>query len=104
MVGERVNIRVIGLSWDYLEDGNVEHLAKHDVLASNAEAVLANSPLFFRNVPGHRATHVMIGTDNRGRSLYISLAPTPEAGEWKPMTGWRSGLAHRLLEREGTLQ
>lgn len=65
--------------------------------------MLVGHPLFYRNLPGRRASHVMIGRDGRGRSLYIALLAVTEVGNWFPVTGWQSALAHRLLEQEGRI-
>ncbi len=101
MVGKRRHIEVEGFLWDFEADGNVEHLAQHDVRIADVNAVLAFGPLFFHNGREHAATYGMVGRDGRNRSLIIYLRPTAEGGVWKPITGWQSRLAHRILEQEG---
>ena len=101
MVGDRIELVIEGLVWDFGPRGNASHLAAHDVLPDDVEAVRRNRYLIFENLPGHRGTHVMIGRDARPRSLYISLEATNEPGVWSPVTGWRSRLAHAILQREG---
>lgn len=103
MVGNRRHIEVEGFFWDFDPDGNVEHRAQHDVRIADVNAVLAFEPLFFQNAGEHAATYAMIGRDSRQRSLIIYLVPTAEGGVWKPITGWRGRLAHRILEQEGRI-
>jgi hypothetical protein len=101
MVGEPLGIEVTGLLWDYEPGGNVEHLARNDVAPADVQAVLDNGPLFFRGLESRTSTHAIVGRDNRGRSLLIYIIATPELGIWKPVTGWRSQVARRLLHNEG---
>jgi len=103
LVGERTDLVVISLLWDFAADGNVAHLARHGLQPENINAVLMNQPIFFRNVPGRRASHVMIGRDDRDRSLYVTLLAAGRPGYWAPVTGWRSALAHEILQREGLI-
>lgn len=58
MVGDSDDLEIAAFDWD---DANVRHIARHGVTPEDAEYVLANGPLFFRNLPGRSATHVMIG-------------------------------------------
>jgi hypothetical protein len=83
------------LEWD---EANESHLADHGLTAEMVEEVLDNDPLFFNNVPGRTATHVMIGVTNSGSHLRISILET-HPGVWRPITGWRSSEAHRLWQQ-----
>jgi hypothetical protein len=103
VVGERKSIEVSGFVWDFENDGNVEHLARHGVSVVDVYAVLASGPLFYLNIGEHAARYAMVGHDAKRRSLIIYLLPTAEASVWKPVTGWQSALAHSLLEQEGKL-
>jgi len=103
MLGEQREIEVEGFAWDFEPDGNVAHLAGHDVRIADVNAVLAFGPMFLRSLSEHAATYVMVGRDNRNRSLLIYPVATPEHGIWKPVTGWQSGDAHRLLQEGGRL-
>ena len=100
MVGDSSNIVVSGFLWDYSLQGNVAHLALHDVKPDDVYAVLSNSPIFFDNVPGRTATHVMVGPDNKDRVLYVALLATSESGIWQPVAGWESRLARRIYSAE----
>lgn len=100
MVGERDDIEIDGFYWDYGLGGNVEHL--HDgVTPEDVDAVLAWGPIIHRNLPDRKATHAMVGKDGHGRSLIIYIRETSIKGIWEPVTGWRSWLAHELIENEG---
>ena len=103
MVGEPVDIEILSFIWDYRPGGNVDHLARHDVTTEDVVAVRAGKPLFFHNLPGRAASHVMIGRDGRGRSLYVALLAAADPGVWIPITGWQSALAHGLLEEDGQI-
>jgi hypothetical protein len=101
MVGERAVLHVAGFLWDFTPGGNVEHLARHDLTITDIDDVLRASPLYFRSLDTGAATHAMIGRDAQSRSLLIYLVPTTTSGIWKPVTGWQSSLAHKILEQEG---
>ena len=103
MVRDRVQIRIVDFDLDFGPLGNVVHLRDHDVEVANLYELLDFGPLTYRNIEGQGGTHVMIGRDSRSRSLYVTLRATPEAGVWHPVTGWRSKLAHQILQQEGRL-
>ena len=42
----------------------------------------------------------MVGKDGHDRSLIIYIRETSTPGIWEPVTGWRSTLAHKLIENE----
>ena len=52
MVGEPEDVHVYTLAFD---DWNEHHLAEHGVFRRDVEAVLADSPRFFRNRSGRAA-------------------------------------------------
>ncbi len=93
MVGEQDEIRVSYLDWD---EQNTEHIARHDVAPEDLEFVLANGPLFFRNLPGRSATHIMIGRDNYGRVLYVPMLCVEWPDVWRVVSAWESRFARRL--------
>src|SRR3954453_12230894 len=103
MVRQRVQIRVVNFDLGFEAGGNVEHLQAHDVQVVDLYDVLERGPLFFRNLEGRSGSHAMIGRAGRGRSLYVTLRATPEPGVWHPVTGWRSRLAHNILQKEGLI-
>ena len=94
MVGGADDIDIDGLDWD---DENRSHIARHDVDREDVDFALANSPLFFRNLPGRSATHIMIGRDKKGRVLYVALLrlERPDA-VWRVISAWESRFARRL--------
>jgi hypothetical protein len=75
---DNVELIVDGFEWDYSEDGNVNHLLKHEITTRDADAALRTNPLFREVLKSDSATHIMIGRDGRGRSLLIWLRATPE--------------------------
>jgi hypothetical protein len=85
MVRGRADIEVEALQWD---EENISHLARHGVKRASAEYVLAVSPRFFHNLEGRGGIHVMIGPDQDGRYLYVSLRESDiYIGYWRPITG-----------------
>jgi hypothetical protein len=97
MVRGREHIDVLAITWD---DEIEEHFARHDVTYEDIMNVLASNPLTFRNLPGRGGTHVVVGPDNRGRILYISLRRAVDPTVWEPVTGWQSRYARLLWRRE----
>lgn len=66
----------------------------------DVEHALANAPLFFHNVPGRSATHVMVGQDETGRVLYVPLLCVEAPDVWRVISAWESRFARRLLKGE----
>ena len=95
VVGESVDIEVVELQWD---GPIVTHIARHDVSRGDVEYALANNPLFFMNLPGQSATHLMIGRDGRDRILYVPILMTVVPGRWLVVSAWESRFARRLYE------
>jgi hypothetical protein len=92
---ERVELDIDALTWS--EDIE-EHFARHLGSHRNVMAVRDNDPLVYTNLPDRGGTHVMIGPDDLGRVLYISIRPADAVNAWQPVTGWESRLARRLWE------
>jgi hypothetical protein len=97
VVGRAEHIAISGIRWD---DDIDAHFARHDVTFEQVLEVLASDPLTYRNLEGRGGSHVLIGSDRRGRVLYISLRRTSERSIREPVTGWESRLARRLWLRE----
>ena len=97
MVGEQVELDIETLTWNALIE---EHFARHHVTHENVMAVLNNRPLVYENLPERGGSHLMIGRDDLGRILYISIRPTDAERIWEPVTGWESRFARRLWNRE----
>lgn len=98
MVGEPEHIEVLALEWDEVNTGHL--IREHGVHPADVEYVRSNNPLFFCNLPGRGATHVMIGIDDHGYSLYVPIIATAVPGRWRAISAWRSGLAHRLYYKD----
>ena len=95
MVGEPEEVDVWWLDWN---DEVVAHIGRHQVTREDVEYVLVHSPRFFQNLPGHSATHVMVGKDETGRVLYVPILFAEEPGIWRVISAWESRFARRLLE------
>ena len=61
MVGERVEIHIEELIWE--DDVVAKVTEKHGLEPQEAESILENQPMFFKNLPGfdRLATHIVIG-------------------------------------------
>jgi hypothetical protein len=66
VVGEPDDIDIDELEFS---DITVGKLADHGVAVDDVQAILANEPEFFRNLPGRSGTHVMLGPDPQGALL-----------------------------------
>jgi hypothetical protein len=97
VVGRPVRIVVDDFFWDEEID---DHFSRHGVSLDDVVAVARSEFLGFDNLPGRGGTHIMIGPDESGRILYISIKPTSTPGLWEPVTGWESRLARRIWARE----
>jgi hypothetical protein len=80
VVREPEEIEANGFEWDEV---NLQHVADHGLAPHNIEYARLNNPLYFRNLEGRGGTHVMIGVDDRGWSLYVPLAETDVPGRWR---------------------
>jgi hypothetical protein len=95
MVGERrEDPKPKAFHWNYSEDGNVDHIARHTVQPEDVEEVAANVPRFFAPRDPGRDGFVMVGPNLTGRYLLVAIIETPE-GDWYPVT------AHWLDRRRG---
>ena len=97
----RVVIRVDSFVWNFERGRNVEHVARHQLTPGDVDSVLDHAPLFFRNVPGRTATHVMVGRDSQGRALWVGIVRTGKNGEWYPITAMEHRQMRRFLEERG---
>ncbi len=98
MVGEPDDVEVSSLVWD---DENVSHIAKHGVAPEHVEYMLDNDPLFFHNLSGRSTTHVILGTDQPGRVLYVPIRCAELPGVWRVISAWESRFARRLVKEDG---
>ena len=75
--------RVIkNLIWD---DGNVAHIAKHDVLPSEVEEVLGINRVEWE---AYKERIFIVGSTKTGRILTVILEPKEGAGSYKPITAY----------------
>jgi hypothetical protein len=93
VVGEPADIEVAAFEWTV---ENVVHIASHYVSPLDVEAVRSSSPLFFVNLPGRSASHVMIGRDGRGRALYVPIVCVSVPDIWLVVSARESRFARRL--------
>jgi len=87
-------------SW-YFDGENTAHLALHFVEPADILAAWRSGALFFHNMPGRTASHVMIGEDAKGRVIYAVILETEAVGVWKVISAWESRFARRLWNERG---
>ena len=93
MVGEPAEIIVGAFQWEAAVE---EHIARHGLERTDVEEARNSRPMFFENLPGRTATHVMLGRDTQGRILYVAIRFEAPPDVWKVITAWESRLARRL--------
>ena len=97
MVGEPADIRVGAFQWDEAVE---EHIARHGRERSDVEEARDSRAMFFENLPGRTATHVMLGRDAKGRVLYVAIRFEAPPEVWKVITAWESRFARRLWKEQ----
>lgn len=101
VVGERSEIEIDELLWDYGQDGNVAHIARHGVSPRDIYEVLGWGPLTYRDIGESPGVYSVVERNARNHSLIVYLVETETPRVWYPITAYRSRLAHDLLEKEG---
>lgn len=78
-------IDVDGLLFD---DLNEAKFARHRVTVGEVQEVYDNEPRFYRNGPGRRASHVMLGPTDSGTLLAVPIEEVGD-GVWRPVTAFK---------------
>ena len=73
------------LEWD---EATEEHLDAHGVSIADVWEVLRNEHITYPNHDEGEDRIYLLGRDEGGRILKISLAPTNDEGTWRPVTGF----------------
>ena len=81
-----MRIVVVDSEWDWDDDGNVDHIARHGVYPEDVNELKNNAPRFGLNTPDKSATHVMIGPNLAGRYLHVAIVETLRPGTWFVVT------------------
>ncbi len=93
MFEQEAPIVIADLDFDQL---NIQHLARHDVTPGIVWEVLIDSPVFFENRPEQTASHLMIGSDVKGKKWTIAIVLIDDDDWiWRPITGWESDKSER---------
>ena len=87
---------VIFVSYLIWDEGNVAHIARHNVLPGEVEEVCAADPLVQQGKKGRLA---VVGLTTKGRMLKIILAPKDKEGVYYPVTAHPAGRKDRRLYR-----
>lgn len=98
-----MDLEVVAFEWDWDEGGNVEHIARHEVMPEDVNEVKDHAPRFGLNPADRSATHVMLGMNRAGRYLHVAMVETPRRGVWFVVTAnWLNARrAQRLYDRLG---
>ena len=74
-----------------IDDDNEEKFWSHTLSVDQIIQVLDGPYLVVRNKKKHRASHLVIGTDNSGHCISIPIEPTNEDDVWRSVTAWLCG-------------
>lgn len=69
------------------DDENEAKFAAHGLTVEDVQQVLDNRPRYYRNLPGRRASHVMLGPTFDGEMLVVPLELYEDA-LWRPVTAF----------------
>ena len=89
------------------DDENEAKFEAHGVTASEVQQVFDKWPRYYRNRPGRRATHVMVGPTRHGDLLVVPIEPIGtfgdvEDGVWRPVTAFWATPGQAARYRKGT--
>lgn len=73
-------IRVERLIWD---EGNIAHIARHEVTPQEVDEVCHNDPA---QLTGHSGRIMFVGPTNTGRAVSVVLEQDVEKDTWYPVT------------------
>ena len=79
---------VIDVECLLFDDRNEAKLEANRVTLVDVEGVFERHPRFYVNRGNRRASHVMIGTTRRGRTLVIPIEALGD-GVWRPVTAFK---------------
>jgi uncharacterized DUF497 family protein len=74
--------------WLEADEDTEEHLAEHNVGLADLWEVIFNRYVEQHNPREGEDRFVVIGETNGCRIMTFSVAPTNDAGTWRPVTGW----------------
>jgi hypothetical protein len=80
-------VLIVEYEWD---DENVRHVERHGLDSIRVNGMLSARITVVRNKRRASGLYKFIGTETGGHMVTIVVAPTPVAGRWRPVTGWRS--------------
>lgn len=80
--------------WIEYDEEVTRHIARHRLTPEIVFEVVDSDAVWFKNRPGQRGSHLLIGPDRNGRFWTIILdEPSLPEGRWQLVTGWRSSTA-----------
>lgn len=74
-------------SWVEVDEHNEEHLAGHNVMATEVWQVFEADPLWAKNKKNMAATWLMIGRTDGGRPLVVAVTYDEDRECVRPVTG-----------------
>lgn len=84
----------------------VAKLWDHGIVPDQLYAVLDRFWIVIRNRRDRAASHVLLGTDDQGRSLAVPIVPTDDRLTWRPITAWycKPSEAAKLRQWRGIME
>lgn len=87
---------IVGFEWDEI---NVNHLGERGVTDVEVEQLVSERHIVMPN-RRHPGRMLLVGTTYGGRTLVVSIEPTPHDGIWRPITARDAEPEERLqMER-----
>lgn len=91
-----MEIDVDGLLFD---DENGRKFGVHGITAADVQEAYDLAPRFYENLPGRRASHVMLGPTFTGRLILVPIEPVG-SGLWRPVTAFEPRAEQAARYRE----
>jgi hypothetical protein len=76
-----------------------DHIGHRDIAPEDIRSLIDGDYLVRRNRSGRTASHLLLGTDRRGRCLAVPILATNVLGVWRAITAWPCKNVERLTLR-----
>lgn len=92
----RYNVRMIRVDRLIWDEGNIAHIARHEVTQAEVEEVCHNNPT---QLTGHSGRIMLVGPTNTGRAVSVVLEPEVGKYTWYPVTARSADKKERQFYR-----
>ena len=84
------------------DDENEAKFNRNRVSLTEVQQVFMKWPKYYRNHPGARASHVMVGPTRSGRTLVVPIESVGFDDLWRPVTAFEASPGQLSRYRKGT--